>query len=215
MDENQLMEILQAFKGGIEQCAEQIKTLQTQFDEKEKALSERLNNLEYTLFEEIINPANAYVEETNKNARFDEFNEKYGDRFAEFNEPLKALEGDDYDVVREAFNQYDDYEGEKADVDTYVETLVDELGSQLSQIKEALGVPADTEIAVQETDDGEVEVVTEDGEVVASTDEESGEEVSEEPVETEEVEITDEDGEAEDDPEEVAAFEEELENYKN
>ena len=213
MDENQLMEILQAFESGIKQCAEQIKNLQNAFDEKEKGISERLSNLEYTLFEEIINPANAYVDETNKNARFDEFNEKYGDRFAEFNEPLKALEGDDYDVVREAFNQYDDYEGEKADEETYVNTLVEELGSQLGHIKEALGIPEDTEIAVQETEDGGAEVVTEEGEVVASTD---GEEVAEEPaVETEEVEVTDEDGEAEDDPEEVAAFEKELEDYKD
>ena len=214
MNEDQIMEVLQAFKGGIEQCAEQIKTLQSQFAEKEKALSERLNNLEYTLFEEIINPANAYVDETNKNARFDEFNEKYGDRFAEFNEPLKALEGDDYDVVREAFNQYDDYEGEKADEETYVNTLVEELGSQLGHIKEALGIPEDTEVAVQETEDGGAEVVTEDGEVVASTD---GEEVvaEDEPEEqSEEIEVTDEDGEAEDDPEEVAAFEKELEEYK-
>ena len=210
------MEVLQAFKGALEQLSDRVKTIQTQFEEKEKAITERLGNLEYTLFEEIINPANAYVEETNKNARFDEFNEKYGDRFAEFNEPLKALEGDDYDVVREAFNQYDDYEGDKADEETYVETLVEELGSQLGQIKEALGIPADTEVAVEETADGDVEVVTEDGEVVASTDEDNGEIEADGAVESEpEVEVTDEEEEAEeDDPEEVAAFEKELEEYK-
>lgn len=210
------MEVLQAFKGALEQLSDRVQTIQTQFEEKEKAITERLGNLEYTLFEEIINPANAYVEETNKNARFDEFNEKYGDRFAEFNEPLKALEGDDYDVVREAFNQYDDYEGDKADEETYVETLVEELGNQLGQIKEALGIPADTEVAVEETENGEVEVVTEDGEVVASTDEDNGEIEADGAVESEpEVEVTDEEEEAEeDDPEEVAAFEKELEEYK-
>lgn len=210
------MEVLQAFKGALEQLSDRVQIIQTQFEEKEKAITERLGNLEYTLFEEIINPANAYVEETNKNARFDEFNEKYGDRFAEFNEPLKALEGDDYDVVREAFNQYDDYEGDKADEETYVETLVEELGNQLGQIKEALGIPADTEVAVEETEDGEVEVVTEDGEVVASTDEDNGEIEADGAVESEpEVEVTDEEDEAEeDDPEEVAAFEKELEEYK-
>ena len=132
---------------------------------------------------------------------------------------MKAFEGDDYDVVREAFNQYDDYEGDKADVDTYVNALVEELGGKLSQIKESLGIPEDTEIAVEQTEDGETVVTTEDGEVVASTDEDEenrGEVEGDDATESEpDVEDVLEDGEAEDDPEEIAAFEEELKNYKD
>ena len=123
---------------------------------------------------------------------------------------MKALEGDDYDVVREAFNQYDDFEGEKPEEDAYVEALVGELANKLGQIKSSLGIPEDTEIAVEETEDGGAVVTTEDGEVVASTEGEA----TEEPEIEDEVEITDEDGEAEDDPEEVAAFEKELKEYK-
>ena len=215
MTENELFEVLGAFKEAIEKGTEMIKSLRADFDETKTSLTDRLSNLEITLFDEILKPANDYIEETNKNARFDEFNEKYGDRFSEFAEPLKALEGDDYDIVREAFNQYDDFEGEKADEDTYVETLVEELGSQLSQIKTALGIPADEEVAVQETPEGDVEVVTEDGEVVATSEEDgeteaSGEETKSEP----DVEIVGSEDE-EDDPEEVAAFEKELEDYKD
>ena len=220
MTEDEIYRVLDAFRTAIEQSAKSMNELRESFEKEKESLSKRLETLELTLYEEILKPANDYIEETNKNARFDDFNEKYGERFSEFAEPLKALEGDDYDIVREAFNKYDDFEGEKADVDTYVETLVEELGSQLSQIKEALGIPADTEIAVEETPEGEVEVVTEDGEVVASSDDEPGEEDSGEgegegEAEPEpEVEIVGSE-EEDDDPEEVAAFEKELEDYKD
>jgi hypothetical protein len=209
MTEEQLLQILQAFKAGLEQCAQRIEALTNDFVSVRDEVTEKLNSLETTVFDEIINPANEYIEETNKNARFDEFNSKYGDKFGDFAEPLKALEGDDYDVVREAFNQYDDFEGEKPDEDAYVEALVGELQNKLGQIKSSLGIPEDEEIAVEETEDGGAVVTTEDGEVVAST--EDGEEEPEEEPEVEE--ITD-DGEAEDDPEEIAAFEKELEEYK-
>lgn len=210
MTEEQLLQILQAFKAGLEQCAQRIEALTNDFVSVRDEVTEKLNSLETTVFDEIINPANEYIEETNKNARFDEFNSKYGDKFGDFAEPLKALEGDDYDVVREAFNQYDDFEGEKPDEDAYVEALVGELQNKLGQIKSSLGIPEDEEIAVEETEDGGAVVTTEDGEVVAST-EDGEEEVAEEP----EVEEITDDGEAEeDDPEEVAAFEKELEKYK-
>lgn len=210
MTEEQLLQILQAFKAGLEQCAQRIEALTNDFVSVRDEVTEKLNSLESTVFDEIINPANEYIEETNKNARFDEFNSKYGDKFGDFAEPLKALEGDDYDVVREAFNQYDDFEGEKPDEDAYVEALVGELQNKLGQIKSSLGIPEDEEIAVEETEDGGAVVTTEDGEVVAST-EDGEEEVAEEP----EVEEITDDGEAEeDDPEEVAAFEKELEKYK-
>lgn len=215
MTEEQLLQILQAFKAGLEQCAQRIEALTNDFVSVRDEVTEKLNSLETTVFDEIINPANEYIEETNKNARFDEFNSKYGDKFGDFAEPLKALEGDDYDVVREAFNQYDDFEGEKPDEDAYVEALVGELQNKLGQIKSSLGIPEDEEIAVEETEDGGAVVTTEDGEVVAST-EDGEEEVAEEPEEEKpEVEEITDDGEAEeDDPEEVAAFEKELEEYK-
>lgn len=216
---DELYEVLGAFKAALETLNEKQVALSDAFNEANKTFTERVNKLESTLFDEIINPANEYIEETNRNARFDEFNSKYGDKFGDFAEPLKALEGDDYDVVREAFNQYDDFEGEKPDEDAYVEALVGELHNKLGQIKSSLGIPADEEIAVEETGDGGAVVTTEDGEVVAST--EGGEEdrgeieggdatESEPDVEVEEVV----DEAEEDDPEEVAAFEKELEEYK-
>lgn len=213
MNEEQLIQVLQALKNGVEHCANEIDALKADLEASKEALTEKTDVLEDALFNQIIRPANEYIEETNKNARFDEFNEKYGDRFAEFVEPLKAFEGDDYDIVRSAFDQYDDYEGEKTDVDTYVETLVEELHNKLQSLKKGLGIPEDTEIAVEETPEGETVVTTEDGEVVATSEDEKTEEVIEGNEEPDTEEIIEE--EAEDDPEEVAAFEEELEKYKD
>lgn len=218
MDENQISEFLYTLRDAVLQLNEHISQVEKKLDESIASTDEKVNELESTVYDEIINPANEYIAGQEKEARFDDFNEKYGDKLRPFNDDLSTLEGSDYDLVRDAFDRYDSFEGDKMGEDEYVEALVGELGSKLDTIKKAFGVPEDTEIAVQETGDGDVEVVTEDGEVIASSDEESEEgTVEEEPGEDETtVEITElpEDEDKEDDPDEVAAFEKELESYK-
>lgn len=208
--DNELIQVLQQFKQAIDMCMEKIEYLDKMIEDFKEENDERVHALESTLYDEIINPTNEYIEETNRNARFDEFNSKYGDRLRPFNEPLSALEGEDFDIVRSAFDRYDEFEGEKADMDTYVDRLVEEVGKQLEAIKKGLGLPEDAEIEVKQTEDGETVVEVEDEdhgdneEIIASTEDEgSDEEGSDE-------EVSDE--EPEDDPEEVKAFEEELRN---
>ena len=206
--DNELIQVLQQFKQAIDMCMEKIEYLDKMIEDFKEENDERVHALESTLYDEIINPTNEYIEETNRNARFDEFNSKYGDRLRPFNEPLSALEGEDFDIVRSAFDRYDEFEGEKADMDTYVDRLVEEVGKQLDAIKKGLGLPEDAEIEVKQTEDGETVVEVEDEghgddeEIIASTEDEEPMEDEEEPLEEE----------PEDDPEEVAAFEEELKN---
>ena len=207
--DNELIQVLQQFKQAIDMCMEKIEYLDKMIEDFKEENDERIHTLESTLYDEIINPTNEFIEETNKNARFDEFNSKYGDRLRPFNEPLSALEGEDFDIVRSAFDRYDEFEGEKADMDTYVDRLVEEVGKQLEAIKKGLGLPEDAEIEVKQTEDGETVVEVEDEdhgddeEVIASTEDDD------EPMEDEEEPL---DEEPEDDPEEVRAFEEELKN---
>lgn len=207
--DNELIQVLQQFKQAIDMCMEKIEYLDKMIEDFKEENDERVHALESTLYDEIINPTNEYIEETNRNARFDEFNSKYGDRLRPFNEPLSALEGEDFDIVRSAFDRYDEFEGEKADMDTYVDRLVEEVGNQLEAIKKGLGLPEDAEIEVKQTEDGETVVEVEDEghgddeEIIASTEDD------EEPMEDEEEPL---DEEPEDDPEEVKAFEEELKN---
>lgn len=213
MDEQRIMEYWNLIQQAFTELNDHVTAIEQKVDENMAEADKQIGELRSVVYDEIINPANEYIAGQEKEARFADFNDKYGDKLRPFNEDLSAFEGDDFDAVRSAFDQYDSYEGEKMDEDAFVDALVVELGNKLSEIKHKLGVPENTEIAVQETGDGDVEVVTEDGEVVASSD---GEEKPEEDVTTVEVteEPEEEDGEKEDDPEEVAAFEEELKNYK-
>lgn len=220
MSEEEIINYLNSLRDAIIDGAKVIKDLEKKVDEYISANDEKVNELKSTLYEQIIDPANEYIAEMDRNDRFEKFNEKHGEKLSPFNEELSALEGDDFDIVRTAFDAYDDYEGDdRMDEDEYVDQLIEQVGQRLSDIKEKLGIPADTDISVQENEDGGVEVVTEDGDVVASTDgeeeelveEEDGDEVTDDG-EDETVEITDEP--EEDDPEEVAAFEEELKKQK-
>lgn len=204
--DNELIQVLQQFKQAIDMCMEKIDYLDKMIENFKEENDERVHEIESTLYDEIINPTKEYIEEANKTARFNEFDSKYGDKLRPFNEPLSVLEGEDFDIVRSAFDKYDGYEGEKADQDTYVERIVEEVGKQLDAIKKGLGLPEDAEIEVKQTEDGEtvVEVEDEDDEeeeIIASTEDDEPLE-DEEPLE----EVS------EDDPEEVKAFEEELKN---
>lgn len=223
MNEEEIINYLRSLRDAIVEGAETIKNLEKKVDEYISANDEKVNELKSTLYEQVIDPANEYIAEMDRNDRFDQFNERHGEKLSPFNEELSALEGEDFDIVRTAFDAYDDYEGDdRMDEDEYVEQLIEQVGQKLSDIKEKLGIPAGTDVAVQETEDGEVEVVTEDGEVVASTEggeeesleEEHGDEVTEDGEDEEEAVEIDDASEVEDDPEEVAAFEEELKKQK-
>lgn len=210
MDEQRFMEYWNLIQKAYTELSEHMGAIEKKVDENFAENDKQINELRSVVYDEIINPANEYIAGQEKEARFNDFNEKYGEKLGAFNKDLSTLEGGDFDVVREAFDKYDDFEGDKMGEDEYVEALVDELGNKIDAIKKAFGVPEDTEIAVEQTEDGETVVTTEDGEVIASTEGEATE--GEEP----ETEITDipEEGEAEDIPEEIAAFEEELKNQK-
>jgi len=209
MNEQEIYAYLNTLRDAVLQVVDRVKELEKKVDDSIASTDKKVNDLTSVVYDEIINPANEYIAGQEKEARFDDFNEKYGEKLRPFNEDLSALEGDDFDVVREAFDKYDDFEGDKMGEDEYVEALVEQLGDKLSSIKSALGVPEDTEIAVEQTEDGGTIVTTEDGEVVASTEGEATEGEATEGEATE-GEATEE----EDDPGEVAAFEEELKNLK-
>lgn len=222
MSEEEIINYLRSLRDAIVEGAETIKNLEKKVDEYISANDEKVNELKSTLYEQVIDPANEYIAEMDRNDRFNQFNERHGEKLSPFNEELSALEGEDFDIVRTAFDAYDDYEGDdRMDEDEYVEQLIEQVGQKLSDIKEKLGIPAGTDVTVQETEDGEVEVVTEEGEVVASTDDEEelleekhGDEVTEDGEDEEEAVEIDDASEVEDDPEEVAAFEEELKKQK-
>lgn len=198
MDEQQLNEILTSYRDAINALIERMDAQ----DEMVKAAVEKVDGLNHLVFDEVINPAKEAMEESIYNKNVSEFGNKYSDKFAGYNEKLKPIEGEDFDIVKQAYDGYNEIEGEKPDEALYVDELIKAVDKQLDDIRTAIGAPEDTEITVNDKD----------GETVVEID---GKEVDAESIDAESIEAEPkaEDTESEDtesSEEELAKYEKEL-----
>lgn len=208
--ENDIYEILNSYKDAIDVILGRCDELVNQ----NRALEERVNKLESIIFDEILEPARLALEADDRERRFGEFNDKYGERLGAFDKILGAAEGNpDFSMARSAFDEYDKLPEPRVEQDVFVDGLVEEVEKQIEGIKESLGLEPDTKVEVTQDEDGNTEIKA-DGEVVASETEETREETTEEePAEDAaqgELDFSDEEEEKEDDPEEIKKLEEEL-----
>jgi hypothetical protein len=203
MEEN-IYEILNSYKDAIDVILGRL----DEANEKNHELEERVNKLESILFDEILEPARLSLEEDDRNRRFGEFSEKYGDRLSPFDKVIGAAEGDpEFSLARKAFDDYNELPEPRPDEDVYVDGVIETVEEQIESIKESLGLPSDTEVEIKQDEDGNTEIKA-DGEVVASEETETKEEPSGE-MKQGELDFSDE--EEEDNPEDVKKYEEELE----
>ena len=205
MNENEIYEILSSFKQAIDMIIERL----DQMDEMYHASDARVDELEKAVYEQVLNPLNALVEEGEKDARFDEFDNKYGEKLSAFNDTLAPMEDEGFDLSRATFDAYDALpEDQRPDEEAYVNEVARVAEEKIAQIKEAFGIPADTATEITDDGEGNVEVKVDengDGEPETPVDgEEDGGAVEGDEGSEEEVE------EKVDDPEEIAKFEEEL-----
>lgn len=212
MDENQLNEILSSFRDAITALIERADAQ----DDMIKAIQEKTDSTERLIFDEVINPAKAEMEKQIYNAGLEDFSSRYGDKLSGYNDKLRPIEGEDFDIMKQAYDGYNSIEGEKPDEALYIDELVKVVDKQLDDIRQAIGAPADAEVAVKQDEDGET-VVEVDGKEVSeeAVEEKPAESTDEEkPAEStdEEVEVSDSD-EEETNPEELAALEKELLAY--
>ena len=212
MDENQLNEILSSFRDAITALIERADAQ----DDMIKAIQEKTDSTERLIFDEVINPAKAEMEKLIYNAGLEDFSSRYSDKLSGYNDKLRPIEGEDFDIMKQAYDGYNSIEGEKPDEAVYIDELVKVVDKQLDDIRQAIGAPANAEVAVKQDEDGET-VVEVDGEKVSeeSVEEKPAESTEEEkPAESadEEVEVSDSD-EEETNPEELAALEKELLAY--
>lgn len=203
MDEMQLNEILASYRDAINALIERVDAQ----DGMIQAVREKAENTEHLIFDEVINPAKAEMEQQMYNAGLDDFTNKYGDKLNGYNDKLRPIEGEDFDIMKQAYDGYNSIEGEKPDEAMYVDELVKVVDKQLDDIRAAIGAPADAEVAVKQDENGETTVEV-DGQKVSDAPEASD---KTEVKETEETEIKDSDEES--DPDELAALEEELLKY--
>lgn len=208
MDENQLNEILSSFRDAITALIERADAQ----DDMIKAIQEKTDSTERLIFDEVINPAKAEMEKQIYDAGLEDFSSRYSDKLGGYNDKLRPIEGEDFDIMKQAYDGYNSIEGEKPDEATYIDELVKVVDKQLDDIRQAIGAPADAEVAVKQDENGET-VVEVDGEKVSEESaEEKPAEAADESVE-EATEVSDED-EDETNPEELAALEKELLAYK-
>ena len=209
--ENEIYDILNSYKEAIDlllnRCDELVKAGAEQ--------AERISKLESMLFDEILEPARLAMEADDKERRFNEFNEKYGEKLGAYDKVIGAAEGNpEFSMARNVFDNYEEIPEPRPETDEYVESVIEAVEGQIDSIKESLGIEPDTKTEITQDEDGNTEIKV-DGEVVASETEEVKEETAEEGTEpTEEGEQGEldfgEDEEEEDDPEEIKKLEEEL-----
>lgn len=211
MNEEQIFEILNSYKDAIDLLINRCDELVNQ----NKALEERQSKLESVVYDEILEPARLELEADERERRFGEFNEKFGERLGAYDKVIGAAEGNpEFSMARNAFDEYEKIPEPRPGQDVFVDGLIETVEGQIESIKESLGLAPDTEVEIKQDEEGNTEVVA-DGEVVASETEEVKleDDGTETPaVEGEQGELDfGEDEEEEDDPEEVKKFEEELE----
>ena len=207
MDEQKLNEILTSYRDAINALIERMDAQ----DEMVKAVVEKVDGLDHLIFDEVINPAREAMDQSIYETGLNDFGNRYKDKLASYNEKLRPIEGEDFDIVKQAYDGYNSIEGEKPDEAMYVDELIKVVDKQLEDIRSAIGAPANAEVTVS-NEDGETKVKVDGKEV-------SEESVEEKPAESadssaeEATEVSDGD-EEETNPEELAALEKELLAYK-
>lgn len=209
MDEMQLNEILASYRDAINALIERADAQ----DGMIQAVREKAESTERLIFDEVINPAKAEMEKQIYNAGLEDFTNKYGEKLNGYNDKLRPIEGEDFDIMKQAYDGYNSIEGEKPDEAMYVDELVKTVDKQLDDIRAAIGAPANAEVEVKQDENGETTVEVDGQEIkeVSEDSENSDKPEVKETEETEETEIKDSDEES--DPEELAALEEELLKY--
>lgn len=136
----------------------------------------------------ILNTAKEAEDKWNHDRDLEAFTERNGETLGKYAGKLKKLNGDDFDIVSAAF---DEYNSDFSDLEesVYVAQLVSEIDSKIAKLKEALG---EDDIEIHSDDEGTTEVNVHDTEIETSSEENKESEEKEEEKEEEEVEENEE-----------------------
>lgn len=132
----------------------------TTITEKIAQIEEHVSELDSVLYDGIIGPTNEAIANQEYDAALSDFRMKFAEKLDEFVEPTKAIEGEDFDVFKSAFDAYNESDTDMAPAE-FVEKVAESLSEQIDTIREALA-----EKAGVEPEEIDVEVKTEGGETV-------------------------------------------------
>ena len=190
MNDQELVQVLQGFKEALDYLHEQ-----------NKALNDKIDELSAVLYDDILSPVQDAITFAQKEESFNKFNDTYGKNFEPYASEYAALYNGN-DIARDVYDTYSEHSDEY-DEALFVEEAIKSIAATIQETKEKLGIPAEQKVEITETEDGGVEIDTVETET----------EMEEKPETEVEVE-TEDDKEDIDSPEEVAAFEAELEKFK-
>lgn len=193
MNDQELVQVLQGFKEALDYLHEQ-----------NKALNDKIDELSAVLYDDILSPVQDAITFAQKEESFNKFNDTYGKNFEPYASEYAALYNGN-DIARDVYDTYNEHSDEY-DEALFVEEAIKSIAATIQETKEKLGIPAEQKVEITETEDGGVEIDTVETET---------EDMEEKPETDVEVEVETEDKEEDiDSPEEVAAFEAELEKFK-
>ena len=194
MVDQELLDYLKEYKDLMEQCLNRVDALEDEF---------------YKITSQAADAENEY----NLGKRRDDFKSKYGEQLSSFNDKLKAIEGDDFDLTEKAFNDFEAItDDENKDSDKYVAELIAKVQSQLEKISKAFG-GGNIEVEAKDEDkDGKVSEITVETD---SNDNGEGDKVEAESVDVEEKKDEDENKEGSNDNKEEEVIVEEEEDEED
>jgi hypothetical protein len=166
------MDELESLKQAIETFRETLIFLVEQEKirgEEVSALNDKIDALNKTVTDEIINPSlEAYREE-----KFKEFSDKYGERLGKYDKMIGAAQSNpEYSATREAFNELadlSDSDRESVDIDSYVDGVEKGLEEYVAEIKASLGLPEETKVEIKSDAEGTEVKADTDGDGKAET----------------------------------------------
>lgn len=192
MNDQELVQVLQGFKEALDYLHEQ-----------NKALNDKIDELSAVLYDDILSPVQDAITFAQKEEGYNKFNEAYGEKLKPYASEYAALYNGN-DIARDVYDTYNEHSDEY-DEALFVDEAIKSIAATIQETKEKLGIPAEQKVEVTETEDGGVEIDTVD---------EPETEMEEKPEMEVEAETEDKEEEDIDSPEEVAAFEAELEKFK-
>lgn len=197
----------------LDQLLEAVNGIAAKVDEHQS----RIDELDSVLYDGLIGPANEQLAQNEYNNALSDFRTKYAEKLGPYEEFSKAVEGDDFDIFKAAFDGYNEGEYDFSP-DEYIDKKVVELAEQVEAIKEAAA-----QIAGVEPEKVDVDVDTNNGEVTVDVDDKTTEEkpeddttevVKEESTETEEKPESEVEESAEEEEKEEDDGEETLEEFE-
>lgn len=183
MDETELVEVLQSYKDAIGLLEEKFNAFSEEIGHVREELQARIESLEDTVINGIINPAHEAAEKAAYDRDLEDFKGRYSEKIDPYLDKIKAVEGDDFDIFKTAFDGYKEYKdanGDKAlDEVGYVDELLSGIASQLDKVKELINAE---NVEVKQDEDGNTELKA-DGETVAEEEKtETPKDTTEEPL---------------------------------